>query len=69
MSQVTIYLSAKVEAHARREARRAKKTLSAYIAGVLVPEPTGPSKLLKLAGSMPGFSVPDDADLAPLDEP
>lgn len=68
MSRVTLELPAEVEAHARREARRAKKTLSAYIAGLLVPAATGSPKLLQLAGSMPGFSVPDDADLAPPDE-
>ncbi len=69
MSQVTIYLSKEVEAHARRQARKARKTLSAYIASVLVPERKEPSKLLRLAGSMPGFKMPDDSDLAPLDEP
>ncbi len=69
MSQVTIYLPTEVEALARRQARKAHKTLSAYIAGVLAGNPKRSSPLFELAGSMPGFTVPDDSDLSPLDEP
>lgn len=69
MSQVTIYLSKEVEAKARREARKARKTLSAYISSRLEPPAQKPSALARLYGSMPDLVVPDDSDLAALDEP
>lgn len=65
MAQVTIYLPPEVERLARREAKRLKKSLSAYIASRL----TGDSKrerLKKLAGSCPALHLPGDDDLAPL---
>jgi len=68
MSQVTIYLSKEVEAKARREARRARKTLSAYIASKLEQPVQKTSSLAKLFGSMPDLEMPDDGDLAALDE-
>lgn len=40
MAQVTIYLPADVEKAARASARRERKSLSAFIAGKLAPNPT-----------------------------
>jgi hypothetical protein len=69
MSQVTIYLSKEVEAKARREARKARKTLSAYIASRLEQPVQKTSSLAKLYGSMPDLVMPDERDLGALDEP
>lgn len=68
MSQVTIYLASEVEARARREAKRRGTSLSAYIASLL-DEPKGRARLDRALGSLPDFTVPDDTDLLPLDEP
>jgi hypothetical protein len=69
MSQVTIYLPKELEASARREARKARKTLSAYIASRLEQPKQTASALSQLYGSMPTLVVPADDDLGTLDEP
>lgn len=65
MAQVTIYLPPEVERRARREAKRLKKSLSAYIASRLTSD-SKRERLKRLAGSCPDLDVPDDSDLAPL---
>lgn len=67
MSQVTIYLAADVESRARREAKRRKKSLSAYVASVLAA-PSRRERLAKLYGSCPDLKAPDDRDLGELRE-
>lgn len=71
MSQITIYLSAEVEKRARSDARRAKKSLSAYIATLVEPKPRAQASVRakEIIGSARHFTLPDDSDLAPLDEP
>ena len=65
MAQVTIYLPPEVEERARREAKRQKKSLSAYIAARLAGR-SKRERLKRLAGSCPDLRLPDDDDLAPL---
>jgi predicted transcriptional regulator len=72
MAQVTIYLPDDVEKRVRREARRAKTSVSAFIVRALTGprrDPDWDKRFNRLVGSMPGFTVPDDHDLKPLDEP
>ncbi len=65
MAQVTIYLPPSVEARARREARKRRTSLSAYIASMLAPAAKR-DRLAKLYGSCPDLEVPSDDDLLPL---
>ncbi|MBL8950100.1 MAG: hypothetical protein JNK82_04945 [Myxococcaceae bacterium] len=82
MGQLTIYLPDEVEARYRRDAKRAKKTISAYIASLgkrYDEEPKDkngyPLSYRELVGSIPGFdkiiaALPNDPpeipDLTPL---
>lgn len=65
MAQVTIYLPPSVEARARREAKKRRTSLSAYIASLLAP-PAKRDRLAKLYGSCPDLELPSDDDLLPL---
>lgn len=65
MAQVTIYLPPAVEARARREAKKRRTSLSAYISSLLAP-PAKRDRLRKLYGSCPDLELPNDDDLLPL---
>lgn len=65
MAQVTIYLPPAVEARARREAKKRRTSLSAYIASLLAPA-SKRERLARLAGTCPDLEVPEDDDLLPL---
>lgn len=65
MAQVTIYLPPTVEARARREAKKRRLSLSAYIASLMAP-PSKRAKLARLYGSCPDLALPSDEDLLPL---
>ena len=63
MGQLTIYLPDEVEKRYRRNAKRAKKTISAYIASLeKTAEPKDanghPLAIRELFGSVPDFEVP-----------
>jgi hypothetical protein len=69
MAQVTIYLPEDLEQEVRRAAKRARKTLSAYIADVTraqVRPATWPSGFAALYGSWAG-EFPDVPDARPDD--
>jgi len=63
MGQLTIYLPDEIEKTVRREAKRARKTVSAYITSLAKHEEPRdkngyPIGYFELFGSMPGFEVP-----------
>ena len=67
MGQLTIYLPEEIERSVKRNARRAKKSVSAYIASLEKnesPRRRGknghPAELWELFGSMPDFKLPPD---------
>lgn len=68
MSQFTIYLPAAVAQKVRSDAKRARKSVSAYIAD-LVRGPRDKRKAAEaLIGSAPSFAHVSDDDLLPLDD-
>lgn len=69
MSQLTIYLPDAVAAKARQEARRAKKSVSAYIADLVRGSKKEGRDIASLLGSAPDFEFVDDDDLLALDDP
>jgi predicted transcriptional regulator len=72
MAQVTIYLPDDVERRVRREARKARTSVSAWIVRALSGaqrDAAWTRRFDRLVGSMPDLRVPEDADLEPLDEP
>ncbi|MDQ3266653.1 MAG: hypothetical protein M3Y59_23885 [Myxococcota bacterium] len=71
MAQLTIYLPEEVERSVRREARRARKSVSAYLADLAtarVLQQGRADRLAALCGSWEG-EFPSGETLPPLDEP
>lgn len=70
MPQVTIYLPEDVLQHARREARRLKLSLSAYMSSLATraaSPPTWSEEFLSLFGSCPDLEEPSDPPPAPVE--
>lgn len=73
MAQVTIYLPDELEKKVRREAKRARKSLSAYLAelaaGRRAPKKGWPEGFAALFGSWEGdFPQPEDALPGPVEQ-
>lgn len=68
MSQLTIYLPAPVARKVRSDAKRAKKSISAYIADLVRGQGDKRRAAESLIGSAPTFSLVNDDDLLPLDD-
>ena len=67
MGQLSIYLPDEVEKRLRRNAKRARKSVSAYIAQLETSAPQRetvgaghPAYILELCGSIPGLKAPPD---------
>lgn len=76
MAQLTIYLPKEIEKKARKNARSAKTSVSAYIAKLIEGKrgrknaaARWPPEFLAVLGTWKDFPKRDDGDLLPLDEP
>lgn len=68
MSQITIYLPSSVAQKVRSDAKRAHKSVSAYIADLVRGPGDKRRAAAALIGSAPSFSPVSDDDLLPLDD-
>jgi hypothetical protein len=70
MAQVTIYLPDELLEAIRREARRARLSVSAFMASLASKKLTSPDSLEELAelyGSCPDLELPEDLAAEPLE--